>query len=121
MPCDVDSCGAHVVTVMYPTGPILVRSFPDLRIRRTIELPRFSSGWDLPVGFAGDLVLADAGGYGLMAFGADGTADVLNDQQRGWLIPAAHGTWLTVTGNTIRRAKIAGWPSGPPSQTIPLF
>ena len=44
-----------------------------------------------------------------------------DDQENGWLIPAAYGTWLTATRTRIRHAKIAGWSSGPPPQTIPLF
>jgi hypothetical protein len=57
----------------------------------------------------------------MLAVRADGTVDTLNDQWDGWLVPAADRTWLTVTGTRIRHAKIAGWPSGPPPQTIPLF
>jgi hypothetical protein len=31
--CDVDATGAHVLTMSHPSGPVFVRSFPDLRIR----------------------------------------------------------------------------------------
>jgi hypothetical protein len=118
--CDVDATGAHILTMSHPSGPVFVRSFPDLRIRRTIELPDWASGWDPPGCFAGDLILANVS-YGLVAFRTDGTADILNDQEDGWLVPAAYRTWLTVTRTRIRHAKISGWPSGPSPQTIPLF
>jgi hypothetical protein len=118
--CDVDSSGAQVITMLYPLGPVLVRSFPDLRVRRTIELPAYATSWRPPAFFAGDLILARVS-CGLVAFRQDGTVDTLNDQESGWLIPAAYGTWLTATRTRIRHAKIAGWSNGPPPQTIPLF
>lgn len=39
------TAGTQVLTMQYPDGPVLVRPFPDLRIRRIIELPAWSACW----------------------------------------------------------------------------
>lgn len=121
--CDADSYGTMIVTMRYPDGPVLVRSFPDLRIRRTIEVPPYGICWEPPACFAGDLILANLSGpgYGLVAIDGDGAVHTLDDHGGGWLLSAAHDTWLTATRTRIRHGKIAGWPSGPPPQTIPFF
>ena len=42
----------------------------------------------------------------LVAVGQDGTVHELDEQEDGWLIPAAHDTWVMATRTTIRRCGI---------------
>jgi hypothetical protein len=58
---------------------------------RTVLTPAYAACWQPPACFAGDLILAHVS-YGLVAFRKNGTVDTLNDQEVGWLIPAAYGT-----------------------------
>jgi hypothetical protein len=105
---DVDPSGTKVITTPHNAGPLFVRAFPSLEVLRAIDPPGQEAGWDFTACFAGDLLIAKLIGphERLVAIGHDDIVHDLDEQEYGWLIPAAHGTWLAATRTTIRRCRI---------------
>lgn len=66
-------------------------------------------GWDFTACFVGDgLIVNKLIGYDERLATIDLKAEVqdLHEQEQGWLIPAARGTWLAATQTTIRRCRL---------------
>jgi hypothetical protein len=105
---DVDPSGTKVITTPHGAGPLVVRSFPDLEILRSVEPPG-ANFWDFTACFADDMIVTKLIGQQerLVAIGQDDTIHDLDEHEDGWLIPASHGSWLAATSTTIRRCKAA--------------
>lgn len=63
---------------------------------------------DLHACFVGDLIVTKLVGDDerLAVINLDGQVRELEEQEEGWLTPAADGTWLTVSRTTIRRCRL---------------
>jgi hypothetical protein len=105
---DVDPSGSKVITTPHNSGPLLVRSFPSLDVLRVIDTPSSGAYWDFTACFAGDMLVNRLIGdqERLVAISQDDTVHDVDGQEDGWLIPAAHGTWLAATRTTIHRCRI---------------
>jgi hypothetical protein len=104
---DVDASGTKIITTPHGAGPLLVRSFPGLEILRSVDPPA-QSHWDFTACFSGDMIVNKALGEHerLVAIDEDSAIHRVADQEDGWLIPAASGTWLTATRSTICRWRL---------------
>ncbi|MDX6584609.1 MAG: hypothetical protein QOI10_3793 [Solirubrobacterales bacterium] len=104
---DVHHSGTVVVTVPHDTGPIVIRSFPDLEPRRRVAAPTADTFWDLSACFVGNQLVARLSGglEATVAVRGDGKLERL-DVGDGWLVPAAEQTWLTVEPGRIRRWRL---------------
>ncbi len=105
---DVHPTGRLIVTVPQDTGPLAIRTFPDLRIVQRVASPGPDTFWDLAACFAGNHMVARLSGRPdvTVAVHGDGKLEVL-DVGDGWLVPAAKRTWLTVEPDRIRRWRMA--------------
>jgi hypothetical protein len=108
---DVHHSGRTILTTPHRGGPLTVRSFPDLEILLSVEPPSTDDHcfWDFTACFVGDgLIINKLIGHEerLAAIDLNGEVHDLDEQDEGWLVPAAHGTWLTVSRTTIRRCKL---------------
>jgi hypothetical protein len=113
---DADPAGTRILTLPRYTSPLLVRSFPALDIIQSFDPPEDYS-WDHTAYFtgdsacfAGDLIIAtmmgDNAADHLIAIDGSGTRhDLGESDDDGQLVPAAGGTWLSVTETTIRRCR----------------
>ena len=108
MLADVHPSGKLVVTAPHGTGPLLIRSFPDLEILQRVAAPSADTFWDLTACFAGTQMVARLSGQPevTVAVHGDGKLEPLAVGD-GWLVPAAHRTWLTVEPERIRRWRLA--------------
>lgn len=104
---DVDASGTKIITTPHSSGPLRVWSFPGLEILRSVDPPE-QSHWDFTACLSGDVIVNKALGERerLVAIDEDGVLHHLADQEDGWLIPAASGTWLTATRRTISRWRL---------------
>lgn len=108
---DVHQSGQTIVTTPHRAGPLAVRSFPGLEILLLVDPPikEDPSFWDFTACFAGDgLIVNKLAGHGerLVAINLNGEVRDLDEREPGWLIPAAHSTWLAATPTTIRCCRL---------------
>ncbi len=124
---DVDPAGARVTTTphgCFLSTALAVRSFPGLEIVQSVEPPP-GEHWDCTALFAGDMIVSalsgpESGQRRLVAVNPRGKIAELSEDQDAWLRPAAGGTWLTVSGTTIRRRKMVRDDEEVPGQ-MPLW
>lgn len=104
---DVDPSGKLVVTAPHGTGPLVVRTFPELETLQRVATPNADTFWDPTACFVGPCLVARLAGAPevTVAVHRDGKLEVL-DVGGGWLVPAANRTWLTVEPNRIRRWRL---------------
>jgi hypothetical protein len=107
---DVDPTGTKIITTPHGSleTSLVVRSFPSLEIVRSVDPPP-GEFWDSTALFAGDMIITALLGpqERFVAIGRSSRIADLDEREGGYLVPAAHGTWLTVTSTTIRRRKMA--------------
>jgi hypothetical protein len=108
---DVHQSGRAIVTTPHRAGPLVVRSFPGLEILLSADPPEAEDHcfWDFTACFAGDsLIVNKLIGHDerLVTIDLNGEVQDLEEQEPGWLIPAAHSTWLAATRTTIRRCRL---------------
>lgn len=96
---DVDPSGSKIITTPHGGGPLLVRSFPSLKIVRSVEPPP-GEYWDINAFFAGNMIVTALRGQGegFFAIGPHGKIADLDQYEATYLVPAARSTWLAVTG-----------------------
>lgn len=108
---DVHHSGRAILTTPHRSGPLTVRSFPDLEILMSVDRPSDDHWfWDFTACFIGDgLIINKLLGQSerLAAIDLNGEVHDLDELDEGWLVPAAYGTWLTVGRTTIRRCKLS--------------
>jgi len=104
---DVDPSGKLVVTAPHGTGPLVIRSFPELEPMKRIATPNPAAFWNLNVCFVGARLVARLSGQPdvTVAIHRDGKLEVLGVGD-GWLVPAADDTWLTVDPGRVRRWRL---------------
>jgi hypothetical protein len=108
---DVHQSGRAIVTTPHRAGPLVVRSFPGLEVLLSVDPPGAEDhgGWDFTACFVGDgLMVNKLIGHDerLATIALNGEVQSLDEQEQGWLIPAAHSTWLAATQTTIRRCRL---------------
>jgi len=105
---DVHGSGKVVVTAPLGTGPLVIRTFPDLEPVQRVAAPTPDTFWNLGACFVGNQLVARLSGHPevTVAVGGDGKLEAL-DVGTGRLVPAANRTWLTVDPNRIRRWRLA--------------
>ena len=109
---DVHQSGRTIVTTPHRTGPLAVRSFPGLEVLLSVDPPRAEDhcGWDFTACFVGDGLIVNKlighDGERFVTIDLNGDVHDLDEPEQGWLIPAAHGTWLSATRTTIRRCRL---------------
>jgi hypothetical protein len=104
---DVHPSGTLVVTAPHGTGPLVVRTFPELEVLKKVATPSADSFWDLTACFVGNRLVARLAGPDVtVAVHGDGKLEPLAVGD-GWLVPAAKRTWLTVDPDRIRRWRLA--------------
>ncbi len=121
---DVDPSGTKIITTPHMGGPLLVRSFPSLEIIWSVDPPP-GEYWEESALFAGEMIVNALSGpqHGQRRFVAVnryGKIADLDENEDGWLFPAAHGTWLTATRTTIRRRRMVRSDEEIPGQ-MPLW
>jgi hypothetical protein len=106
---DVDPSGKLVVTVPHGTGPLVVRTFPDLEPLLRVAAPNADTFWNLDACFVGTRLVARLSGQPdvTVAVHRDGKLEVLAVGP-GRLVSAAQHTWLTVEPDRIRRWRLTG-------------
>ena len=105
---DVHPSGKLVVTAPHGTGPLVIRTFPDLEVLKKVATPSTECFWDLTACFVGDRLVARLAGQPDVTVAVHGSGKLEPlDVGDGWLVPAAKGTWLTVDADRIRRWRLA--------------
>jgi hypothetical protein len=108
---DVHHSGRMIVTTPHDGGPLTVRSFPGLETVLSVDPPSANDGrlWDMHACFVGDLVVTRLIGDDerIAVINLDGQVRELEEQEEGWLVPAAEGTWLAASPTTIRRCRLS--------------
>lgn len=104
---DVHPSGTLVVTAPHGTGPLVIRTFPDLEVLKKVATPNADSFWDLTASFVGNRLVARLAGPDVtVAVHGSGKLEPLAVGD-GWVVPAAKRTWLTVDPDRIRRWRLA--------------
>lgn len=115
---DVHHSGRTILTTPHRGGPLTVRSFPSLEVLLSVDPPSTEDHcfWDFTACFVGGgLIINKLLGHDerLAAIDLNGEVHDLGEVEEGWLVPAANGTWLTVSRTEIRRCKLTqrrcGW------------
>jgi hypothetical protein len=106
---DADPSAGAIITAPHRNGPLVVRSFPTLKVVLSSDPPCDGEFWDHTACFASDGLivgkLIGPSGERLVAIDLNGEVHDLAEQERGWLIPAAGNTWLAATGTTVQRHR----------------
>jgi hypothetical protein len=121
---DVHHSGRTILTTPHSGGPLTVRSFPSLEVLLSVDSPSTEdhSGWDFTACFVGDDVIINkliGDDERLAAIDLNGEVHDLDELEEGWLVPAADGTWLAVSGTAIRRCKLTQ-QEGPSAGRYPV-
>ena len=115
---DVDPSGSKIVTAPHHGGPLLVWSFPSLKVVRSVEPPP-GEYWDCNAFFAGSMIVSALRGEEdrFVAIGRDGKIEDLDQSKALNLVQADHGTWLAATKTTIQRRRMIHGDEEAPGQT----
>jgi hypothetical protein len=108
---DVHHTGRRILTTPHRGGPLTVRSFPSLEVLLSVDPPSTEDhcGWDFTACFVGDGLIINkliGDDERLAVIDLNGEVHDLGEPEEGWLVPAANGTWLTVSRTEIRRCKL---------------
>lgn len=104
---DVHPKGDRVLTTPHASGPLTVRSFPGLEVKRAVQPPSDEDTWDFEACFVRDCVVARLLNDTERAVTVDPGGHVQElDCGPGMLVPASD-SWLTVEPTRVRRWTLA--------------
>ena len=98
---DIDGAGTRILTTGLDTGRVRIRSFPSLQVIREINVE--SENFIFGACFVGSDIVAHL--YYRDVTVAIDEEDRIHELEvdDGWLVPAAAGTWLSVSKDSLRR------------------